>query len=249
MKRSFLLAAILLVTNGASPPPYQVVPVPNGGSIVGKISYAGPKVDRKEIMPTVDATVCGQHGMIESDELVVSSSGGLQYAVVRLTNIKAGRPASEIPPTMLVQKGCMFSPHVFAVATGTLVRERNTDGILHNVHTHSSRNPSVNFAHPPSKPEVDLASFGAPESIKVTCDVHNWMTAWIWVSSHPYIAVTGPDGTFKITGVPPGQYKVEVWHETLGKSSHDVTVTAGKETRLDVSLPVPTTRAVAPAKK
>jgi len=249
MKKFLFLAAVLLFTSGASPPPYQVISVPNGGSIVGRITYVGPKVERKEIMPTVDPTVCGQHGMIESDELVVSSSGGLQYAVVRLTNIKAGRPAADIPPTILVQKGCMFTPHVFAVPTGTLVRERNTDGILHNVHTHSARNPSVNFAHPPSKPEVDLASFAAPESIKVTCDVHSWMTAWIWVSPHPYIAVTAADGSYKITGVPPGQYHLEVWQESLGKSAREVTVAPGKETRLDLSLPAPATRAEVPVKK
>lgn len=239
MKRALALAVALLAASGASPPAYKVVPVQNGGWITGRIGYVGPRAERKEIMPTVDAPVCGQHGLIPSDELVVSSSGGLQYAVVRLTNITAGRSASDILPTLLVQKGCMFEPHVFAVAVGTTIRERNTDGVLHNVHTHSSRNPSVNFAHPPAVPEMPLSSFAAPESVKVTCDVHGWMSAWIWVSAHPYIAVTGADGTYKISGVPPGQYRLEVWHESLGKSVRDVTVTAGKETRIDMSLPAP----------
>jgi plastocyanin len=249
MKRSFLLAALLLVTNGASPPPYKVVPVPNGGSIVGKITYGGPHVERKEIMPTVDAPVCGKHGLIESDQLVISKSGGIEWAVVRLTDIKSGRPASDIPKTVLEQKGCMFEPHVFAVATGTPVEEQNADGILHNVHTHSTKNPSVNFAHPPSKLEMELSTFTAPESIKVTCDVHSWMSAWIWVSSNPYIAVTGPDGSYKITGVPPGQYHVEIWQESLGKTTREVTVTPGKETTLDVSLPVPAPHAAASGNK
>jgi hypothetical protein len=252
MKRIFALVVLLLASGGATPAPpapYKVVPVENGGWITGRVAYTGPRAERKEIMPTVDAPVCGQHGMIPSDELVFSSGGGLQYAVVRLTNITAGRPASDIPPTLFLQKGCMFSPHVFAVAVGTTVKERNTDGILHNVHTHSLRNPSVNFAHPPSVPEVPLATFTAPESVKVTCDVHAWMSAWIWVSRHPYIAVTGADGTYKIAGVPPGQYRLEVWHESLGKNSRDVTVAAGKETRLDMSLPAPVANAGTPGKK
>jgi hypothetical protein len=250
MKRIYALALLLLASGGASAAPpaaYRVIPVENGGWISGRIVYTGPRAERKEIMPTVDAPVCGQHGLIPSDELVVSSGGGLQYAVVRLTNITAGRPASDIPPTLFLQKGCMFSPHVFVVAVGTMVKERNTDGILHNVHTHSARNASVNFAHPPSVPEVPLASFTAPESVRVTCDVHSWMSAWIWVSRHPYIVVTGPDGAYKIPGVPPGQYRMEVWHESLGKISRDVTVTAGKETRIDMSLPVPS--AGTPGKK
>ena len=239
MGRILALAAFLLVSVGAAPPAYKVIPVANGGWISGRISYSGPHVQREEIMPTADAPVCGKHGMISSDKLVVSSSGGLEYAVVRLTDITAGRPVSEIPPTVLVQNGCMFEPHVFAVGTGTTVKERNTDGILHNVHTHSSRNPSVNFAHVPSVPEMPLATFTKPESIQITCDVHSWMSAWIWVSPHPYIAVTGADGAYKISGVPPGRYHLEVWHESLGKVSREVTVAAGKETRLDLSLPAP----------
>lgn len=237
MLRVVALVAVCLAVIGSAPAPYQVVPVANGGWITGRISYVGPKVERKEINPTVDATVCGQHGMIPSDDLVVSSTGGLRYAVVRLTNIAAGLPASDIPPTVLVQKGCMFEPHVFAVAAGKPVVERNDDGILHNVHTHSKRNPSVNFAHVPSVPQMTLATFSAQESIKVSCDVHGWMSSWIWVSPHPYIAVTGPDGTYKISGVPPGQYRLEIWHETLGAVAREVTVVAGKESRVDQSLP------------
>lgn len=137
----------------------------------------------------------------------------------------------------------MFRPHVFVVPVGAAVRERNKDGVLHNVHTHSSKNAPVNFAHPGSVPEVALATFTAPESVKVTCDVHSWMSAWLWVSPHPYIAVTGPDGAFKIAGVPPGKYRLEVWHETLGKATREVTVAAGAESRADFSLPAPLTRA------
>src|SRR5438067_12952650 len=110
VKKILGLVVLLLVTGGASPPPagYKVVPVENGGWIGGRIMYTGPRAERKEIMPTVDAPVCGQHGMIPSDDLVVSPGGGLQYAVVRITNITAGRPASDIPPTLFLQKGCMF---------------------------------------------------------------------------------------------------------------------------------------------
>jgi hypothetical protein len=240
MRRIVALAAFTLAVLGASPPGYKVIPVTNGGSIAGRVAYVGPRTERKEIMPTVDAPVCGRHGMIPSDELVVSSNGGLQYAVVRLTNITAGRPATDLPVPVLVQEGCMFHPHVFAVPTGASLRERNKDGILHNVHTHSTKNPPVNFAHPGSVPEVPFSTFPAPESVKVTCDVHNWMSTWIFVSPHPYIAVTAPDGSYKIAGVPPGQYRLEVWHETQGKSSREVTVAAGKETRVDFTLPAKT---------
>ena len=248
MKRVVALLSAFAFAVGAAPPharpphapayQYKVVPVPNGGTIAGRITYHGTPPPKKQINPLVDSQVCAQHGLISPQDLVVASNGGIQYAVVRLTNIEAGRPATDIPPTTMLQQGCMFEPHVFAVAIGTPVKERNTDGVLHNVHTHSTRNPSVNFAHVPSVPEMTMATFSAPESIKVGCDVHNWMSAWIWVSPHPYIAVTAADGSYKITGVPPGQYHLEIWHETLGHVLRDVTVEAGKESRVDETFPL-----------
>lgn len=239
MIRSVALVAVFLATIAASPPAYHVVTVTNGGTISGRITYAGTPPARKEINPTVDAAVCGKHGMIPSDDLVVSAKGGIDYAVVRLTNITEGRASTDLPVVSLVQKGCMFEPHVMAVSVGFPVFERNLDGILHNVHTHSVRNHPVNFAHVPSVPQMLLAKFAYPESIRVSCDVHNWMNAWIWVVSNPYIAITGPDGGYSIAGIPPGHYKVEIWHETLGSVTRDVTVEAGKTTRLDQSYPLP----------
>ncbi len=240
MIRVVALVTAFLAAIGAAPPPYKVIPVQNGGWISGRVTYVGPHVSRQEINPLTDSQVCAQHGLVHSDEMVVSSSGGLRYAVVQLVNITAGRPASDLAPTELLQNGCMFEPHVFAAVVGAPVKERNQDGILHNVHTHSRRNPAVNLAHVPSVPEMTLATFTAPESVHVTCDVHKWMSAWIWISPHPYIAVTAADGTYKIGGIPPGKYRVEIWHESLGKTFRDVTVEAGKEARVDQVLPVPT---------
>lgn len=240
MKRILALAAVSFLTLAAapaSPPAYKVVPVTNGGTIAGRITYDGPHYERKQIMPTADAAVCGQHGMIESDDLVVSS-GAIQYAVVRLTDVKEGRPASELTTPKLLEKGCMFHPHVSVIPVGATVTEVNDDGILHNVHTHSTKNPPVNFAHTPAIKDMKLETFKQPEAIKVTCDVHKWMSAWIWVSANPYIAVTGPDGSYKITGVPPGKYHLEIWQETLGSTMRDVTVAAGKTTKVDAALPV-----------
>ncbi|MGE5177213.1 MAG: carboxypeptidase regulatory-like domain-containing protein [Hyphomicrobiales bacterium] len=239
MTRFVALVAVFLASIAAAPPAYHVVVVSNGGTISGQITYAGTPPARKEINPTVDAAICGKHGPIASDDLVVSARGGIQYAVVRLTNITEGRAATDLPVVSLVQQGCMFEPHVIAVSAGFPVYERNLDGVLHNVHTHSARNRPVNFAHIPSVPQMLLAKFSAPESIRVTCDVHNWMSAWIWVVSNPYIAITGPDGGYSIAGIPPGHYKVEIWHDTLGSVTREVTVEAGKTTRLDQTYPLP----------
>ena len=65
------------------------------------------------------------------------------------------------------------------------------------------------------------------------CDVHEWMHAWIYVSSHPYAAVTKEDGTFEITDVPPGEYNARVWHESLGETTAKVKVDPGGTATLD----------------
>jgi hypothetical protein len=82
-----------------------------------------------------------------------------------------------------------------------------------------------------------LGQFAVPELVKVNCDAHGWMSAWLWVTNHPYAVVTGSNGTFKIADIPAGKYRLEVWHEKLGKLSSEVTVSAGKETKLTLTFP------------
>src|SRR5437773_1532153 len=103
------------------------------------------------------------------------------------------------------------------VAAGSTVNILNSDGILHNVHTTSTANPSFNQAQPKFKKTIE-AKIEKPEfPIKVQCDAHGWMHAW-WVSEdHPYYAVTDAKGAFKISDVPPRDYEPEFWHATRGR--------------------------------
>jgi hypothetical protein len=69
--------------------------------------------------------------------------------------------------------------------------------------------------------------FTTPEvMVKVKCDIHPWMSAWVGVLEHPFHAVTGPDGNFKIEGLPAGKYTIEVWHEKYKVVSQEVEVKA-----------------------
>jgi uncharacterized protein (DUF2141 family) len=78
--------------------------------------------------------------------------------------------------------------------------------------------------------------FAKPEIVKVTCDAHSWMLGWLVVSDHPYVAITNDKGEFTLSDVPAGNYKIEVWQETLGKKVQDVAVKSKQETKLTIEL-------------
>jgi hypothetical protein len=69
--------------------------------------------------------------------------------------------------------------------------------------------------------------------IVVKCDVHGWMQAYIRVDPHPFHAVTDDQGSFRIRAVPPGEYTLDAWHETLGTLRRTVTVRSQRTTTVD----------------
>ena len=147
----------------------------------------------------------------------------------------AASPAKPAQKPVLDQKGCQFAPHVLLLPAGAEVDILNSDGILHNLHTFSSANAAINKAQPKFK-KVMTEKFDKPEIIKVQCDVHGWMQAWIVVGAHASYAVSDDSGAFKLDNVPPGKHKVEVWHESLGKLSQEVEVKAGAPTKVTFEL-------------
>ena len=178
---------------------------------------------------TKDEAVCGSTAKLAND-LVVGPSGGLQYAVVSLRGVAAGKPFDGAPAT-LDQRGCEYTPHVVIVPAGKDLSILNSDGVLHNIHTSSLRpeaaaNPPVNRAQPKFKTSM-TETFRAAETLRVSCDVHRWMQGWIVVADHPYYAVTDAEGRFTLADVPPGDYQLDVWHETLGEMTKSVSVAAG----------------------
>ncbi|HEU4403133.1 MAG TPA: DUF2012 domain-containing protein, partial [Candidatus Polarisedimenticolia bacterium] len=160
------------------------------------------------------------------ESLLVGKDGGLRNAVVSIGPLRAGKPFPPGEKPAIDQHGCWFIPHVQVVPAGVSMDIVNSDGILHNIHTFPKNNAPINMAQPKFK-KVMTHTFETPDIVRVVCDVHSWMKAWIIVAAHPYYAVTGEDGSFALQDVPPGTYTVTVWHETLGTKQQTVTVTAG----------------------
>lgn len=200
----------------------------SGGSISGRVVFVGNAPQVKKVKVTKDNEKCGSE--ILNEELIVGADRGIKNAVVSVSGVK-GKPAGS--PT-LDQKGCTFAPHVVVVPTGGSLDILNNDGILHNFHTHSSKNAVINKAQPGFKKKM-TESFAQPEVIKVVCDAHSWMAAWVVVTDDKS-TVSADNGAFKISDVPPGNHKLEIWHETLGKLTKDVTVKAGEEAKVSIEL-------------
>ena len=229
------LAAICAVTlvatlaSGAS----NRVAAQGGGAIVGEVKFAGTPPEPKVVKVNKDNQACGNEK--KSEELVVGPNKGIQWAVVSLPDGKGSAPKPAKKPT-LEQKTCQFHPHVLLVPAGAEVDVTNPDGVLHNIHSFPTVNPSVNKAQPKFKKVMEVKFGDKPEIVRVQCDAHSWMLGWVVLMGHLHYAVTDEKGAFKLENVPPGKHKVEVWHETLGKMTKEVEVKAGAETKVAFEL-------------
>lgn len=203
-----------------------------GGSIVGEVKYAGAAPAPKVLKVNKDNQVCGTEK--KSEEWVVGAKGGVKNAVAMVAGAKGPAPKPAKKPE-LDQKGCQFAPHVILVPAGAEMDILNPDGVLHNVHTFSTANPSINKAQPKFK-KVLTEKFDKAEIIKVQCDAHGWMSGWIVIQDHPYYAVSGDDGSFKIDNVPAGKHTVQLWHESGAKLTKEVEVKAGQPTKVTFEL-------------
>jgi hypothetical protein len=200
--------------------------------ITGKVKLKG--TPKPEIPIQLDAT-CGKlHDKpVTTRHFVVGADNGLANVFVY---IKQGAPKSPPPAgdsPVLDQTGCMYEPYVMGVVTGQKFKVRNSDSLLHNVHATPKVNKEFNFAQV-SKGQENEKSFDQPEVlVRVKCDVHGWMFAYIGVVDHPYFAVTDKDGNFTIKNVPPGKYTVEAYHLKAGAKTQETDGTKKLEFELE----------------
>jgi plastocyanin len=194
-----------------------------GGTIGGMVRYTGPKVEKKKLKVTIDNYICGKRK--EDESLVLSPAKGIRNAVVSLL-LPPGAREKATPSPMEVkmdQKQCVFVPHVLIVPVGGTVRFMSSDRLLHNILSTSKLNSRINRAQP--KGRTIPVKFNKPEIIRIDCNLHSWMHAWVVVADHPFYAVTDDQGKFTLNNVPPGKYTIQVWQESLGVVTEEVTVT------------------------
>jgi len=226
--------ATIILALGSAEAAYKETTVNNGGTITGVVTFKGTPPAPQPIKVNKDKKVCGKTKLF-SNAVLVNKNKGLQNAVVRLTDITKGK-TRKIETITLDQKGCRFHPHVLIVPTGGMVSVVNDDPLTHNIHTFSFENPQLNQAQPKGSPALTIKTT-ASETMKVQCDIHKWMGGWVVIAEHPYYALTGTNGKFTLSNVPPGTYTLEVWHESLGIATRSVTVKGKKSVKMSVALP------------
>jgi plastocyanin len=220
---------VLVVLLGASGPGVC-------GTLKGKVVLTGPLPPPKKVDVTIDQYVCGNAK--DAEDLILSPQREIRNAVVWLDNPPTGAAAPALPQKVeMDQNKCVFIPHIAIVPAGGTVDFLNSDRLLHNIHTTPKVNPSINRTQP--KDRTIPFTFEKAEIVRINCDLHSWMQAWVVVAAHPYYAITGVDGQFTFDNLPPGQYKLQVWHERLGTVPASVTVGNQQPARITVEMKAP----------
>lgn len=224
----------------ASAPASSGAPVDasTAGSISGTIKLDGAPPAPHKINMAAEAYCVSQHPTPVNDQNAVTGPGGTLANAVVFISDDMSKYSFTVPstPATIDQKGCMYSPHVVAMMAGQQLQVNNDDKTTHNIHPVPKNNQEWNESQPAGSPAIVKVFARAEQAIPVKCNVHPWMKAYIFTFPNPYFSVTGDDGKYTISNVPPGTYNVTVWSETFGSSSQSVTVGAKESKSQDFSV-------------
>ncbi|HTS01485.1 MAG TPA: carboxypeptidase regulatory-like domain-containing protein [Thermoanaerobaculia bacterium] len=201
--------------------------------VFGVVTLSGP-VPKLAPRPVIaDVAVCGRADR-PSPALVLGRGKEVGNVFVWLEGAKGG----ELPkgPFRLDQKGCAFEPYAQVVSKGAPVTILNSDPVLHNVHATTAGGDALFNRAIPVRGQSFTERFTTPGVVRIKCDVHAWMNAWVFVADSPFAAVTDREGRFAFRGVAPGTYRLHAWHELLGEKVQPVVVPASGVARADVTL-------------
>jgi len=272
MKSVFIIASMLVLFLASPAWSYEEIAVTKGGAITGKVTITGVKPTPKgfTLVTFPDPVYCGRistgTGWRLLNEFTIAADGGLKDVVVMLADVPRGKPFSFVPPA-IEARDCRFLPFVTTVRDKQDVIVLNMDPVMHDIQAYETSHlgPRVLFnvplpmnPHHPSSAGVDaqyhkhLAGEPMTQTIQMTkgrrifvmqCGFHAYMESWGMAVDNPYYAVTGLDGAFTITDVPPGDYMLVAWHPQAGTAlEQKVTVTAKGTTAAGFKFKAPTGR-------
>jgi hypothetical protein len=237
MRKSWMpcAAAVLAVAVGCSggdappartaPPDAKRVDASKAATLSGRVLLDGPVPEGAPIQMSGDPVCIRENKDGARAETLVGENGGLGNVFVYVKDGLGGYFFDTPPDSVrLDQKGCRYEPRVLGAMVGQNIEFINSDPTLHTVHAVGNTFPEFNFSQP-IQTQKDTKFFARPEvMVRMKCDIHTWMSAYIGVLDHPYFAVTSRGGSFEIKNLPAGAYTIEAWHEKLGTQTQSVTV-------------------------
>ncbi len=211
---------------------YEEIVVKNGATIRGSVKVEGNLPQPAPLQITKNKEICKD---VPNETLIVGPGRGLRYAVVTLEGITKGKAVERETTHELDNIECRFSPHVLAASVGQFVILKNSDPILHTAHAFFTKEqPQFNVGLYPGR--VSRKPLIAAGVVKIRCEVHPWMSAYIVVTEHPYHAISDLYGEYELSDVPPGVYRLKVWHESLGTQVKRIDVKPGAAQTVDFTF-------------
>ena len=223
--RLALIAAALYVLDSGAAPGAVVGNAPANGTIRGRVELRQPPGDLAPRPHVGDVSMPRAHDPTDRRRSVVYLE----------TAPRAAFDQRVEPRARMDQRNEAFVPHVLAIVAGTTVDFPNNDRTYHNVFSLSPTRPFDlgRYAVGRSK----SVRFDRPGIVRVFCDIHSHMSAFILVFSHRHFAVTDDEGQYRIDNVPPGSYTVVAWNESAPTDSRRIVVPeSGGDVEADFTL-------------
>lgn len=169
------------------------------------------------VLPVLSATVTGTVELRDSRDAAVRKHKDFSGVVISLDPLDGGAVPKKPGRARMVQKDKTFTPHVLAIQVGTMVEFPNFDPIFHNAFSNYDGQLFDVGLYPPGSTRV--VHFTREGIVRIFCNIHSTMSAVILVLRTPYFATTLRDGSYQIADVPPGDYRMRVFHERATAST------------------------------
>lgn len=229
MNRATILTSTLLATATALPL--------GAAEIYGRVTLKGtPPPERKIVFDAL----CGKLHTKDAftRHYVVSPDGGLANVFVYIKETPPGsKPPTDTP--LLDQIDCFFVPYVMGVRTNQPFKIKNSDPLMHNVHATPKvpGNKGFNIGQPVQGMVTEKSFPNREILVRIKCDVHPWMFAYVGVMDHQWFAVTDKDGKFKLPpDLPAGTYTLVAYHLKAGEATQQITVSDSDKKEVNFTL-------------
>lgn len=203
----------------------------SGDSISGRVVFTGEAPRRRAIRMDADPACAALHTeRVLADNVIIGEDNGLANVFIYLVDASGESFETGTPekPVQLQQQGCQYLPRVQGIRVKQTLEVLNTDPTLHNVRSLATTNRPFNMSQPAEGKRTKF--FTKVElPVKFKCDVHSWMTAYLFVLDHPFFTTTDSNGRFTISGLGPGDHTLIAWHEEFGEQRIQVNVGAGDD--------------------